>query len=77
MGYLDYNKVIGANIKRVRIEKRMSQCDLGAACNMEDSAISRIEAGRTNPTIKTIYEISIALKVDINELLNEHGDIQF
>jgi len=30
---------------------------------MEESALQRIEAGRTNPTINTLLKISKALKV--------------
>jgi transcriptional regulator with XRE-family HTH domain len=35
---------------------------------MEESALQRIEAGRTNPTIKTLFKISNALNVELKVL---------
>lgn len=43
---------IGDKIKEIRLEKGISQQDLAAKCNFEKANMSRIEAGRTNLTIK-------------------------
>ena len=48
----------------------MSQQDLAAKCNFEKANMSRIEAGRTNLTIKNVYKISIALGVKLKELVD-------
>jgi transcriptional regulator with XRE-family HTH domain len=60
---------IGKNIKRIRLEKGMSQQELAAMCNFEKSNMSRIEAGATNPTILTLYKISSALDIHIIDIL--------
>ena len=52
---------IGDKIKEIRLEKGISQQDLAAKCNFEKANMSRIEAGRTNLTIKNAYKISLAL----------------
>lgn len=65
----EYLKIIGLNIKQIRISKGISQQKLAADCNFEKSNMSRIESGNTNPTIYTLYNISVALGVDIKELL--------
>jgi len=41
---------------------------LASSAGMEVSALQRIEAGRTNPTIKTLYKVSKALNVEIKDL---------
>ncbi len=43
---------IGDKIKEIRLSQNMSQQDLAAKCNFEKANMSRIEAGRTNLTIK-------------------------
>lgn len=61
---------IGDKIKEIRLSQNMSQQDLAAKCNFEKANMSRIEAGRTNLTIKNIYKISIALGVKLKELVD-------
>ena len=60
---------IGNRIKLLRESKGISQQDLAAICNFEKGNLSRIEAGRTNPTISTMYKISQALEVPLSELV--------
>ena len=61
---------IGDKIKELRELKNLSQQDLAALCNFEKSNMSRIEAGRTNLTIKTLFKISNALKVPVKDLVS-------
>lgn len=65
----EYLKSIGHKIKLIRESKGITQQKLAADCNFEKSNMSRIEAGRTNPTIYTLYTISIALGVDLCDLI--------
>ena len=58
-------KKIGLKIKLLRIERKISQQDLAAACNFEKSNLARIEAGRTNPTVATLLKICQVLEVSI------------
>lgn len=61
---------IGDKIKEIREVKGISQQDLAAVCNFEKSNMSRIEAGRTNLTVKSAYKISQALDVQLIELFD-------
>jgi len=61
-------KKLGENIKRKRIEKNMSQVELGDLCDSEKSSINRIESGRTNPTTLTLKKVAEALSTPIEEL---------
>ena len=64
----DFLKQLGHNIKTIRESKGISQQQLAAECNFEKSNMSRIEAGRTNPTIYTLHKIATALGVNIASL---------
>ncbi len=59
---------IGKKIKSLREGKGITQQELAALCNFEKSNMSRIEAGRTNITVATLYTISNALEVKIEEM---------
>lgn len=61
---------IGERIRILRESKGITQQDLAAACNFEKANLSRLEAGRTNPTISTLYKISQALEITIAELVD-------
>lgn len=61
---------IGNRIRELRESKGISQQNLAAICNFEKANLSRIEAGRTNPTISTLYKISQALEITISELVD-------
>lgn len=70
MNEQEYLIKIGEKIKTLRDKRGMEQQDLAAACNFEKSNMSRIEAGGTNMTFRTLLKISKALKVKIKDLLD-------
>ena len=61
---------IGNRIRELRESKGISQQNLAAVCDFEKANMSRIEAGRTNPTISTLYKISQALETTISDLVD-------
>ncbi len=63
-------KKIGLKIKQLRDERKISQQDLGAACNFEKSSINRMEAGRSNFTIGTLLKICSALGVELKDIVD-------
>jgi len=63
------SKKLGANIKRIREEKGMTQGDIYRALGMDRAYISNVEAGKKNPTIATIERMAKALGVNVDELL--------
>jgi transcriptional regulator with XRE-family HTH domain len=64
-------KKVGKRIKEVRLQKGYSQADLVGRMegNIDATNISRIEAGRTNPTVFTLFRIAEALDVRLNDLV--------
>ncbi|NMH87725.1 helix-turn-helix domain-containing protein [Flavivirga algicola] len=65
-------KIIGQNVKRIRLEKGLTQVDLVGKIEsrIDTTNISRIEKGRTNATIHTLFRISQALDVPLSEICN-------
>lgn len=64
-------RTIGKNIVIQRVIKDISQKNLAELCGKPVSIISKIEKGKTNPTLSTVNEIAIALNVDIKELFKK------
>lgn len=56
-------------MKRIRAEKEMSQGDIARMLGLGRGYVSKIENGKTNPTLSTIANLAKALGVSINELL--------
>lgn len=63
---------VGKKIKELREAKGLSQVDLVGEIegNIDTTNISRIESGRTNPTLYTLYRIAKALDVELKDLVN-------
>lgn len=56
-------------MKRLRLEKGMSQGDICRKIGVDRSYISNIESGNKNPTLATIERIAKALDVSIEKLI--------
>lgn len=63
-------KKLGNRIKELRKSKGMTQLDLAAAINKDYTSITRLEAGRTNPTYITLLKVAEGLDVKVSELFN-------
>ncbi|HKK80280.1 MAG TPA: helix-turn-helix transcriptional regulator [Phaeodactylibacter sp.] len=61
--------LIGKNIRESRNRKNIPAQELASSCDFEKSTIARLEAGNTNPTIFTLYKISEALGVKMEEIV--------
>ena len=59
----------GEKIHALRINKGLTQKQLGDRCGMADSAIRRYESGRGNPTMDTLERIAGALDTNLWGLL--------
>jgi ribosome-binding protein aMBF1 (putative translation factor) len=57
--------IVGKNIQKIRESKGISQQELAAKCNFEKSNMSRLEAGRVNPTLSTLEKVAKALDVSL------------
>lgn len=69
---MDMRKLVGRNFSRLRQEKGLTQEAVAERSGFSQQYLSGLERGRRNPTIISIYELSVALDVDYLELLVEH-----
>jgi transcriptional regulator with XRE-family HTH domain len=63
--------VLAANLRRLRIARRLSLSELARATGMSKATLSSVESGRSNPTIETLAALANALRVSLGELLEE------
>ncbi|MFI3265393.1 MAG: helix-turn-helix transcriptional regulator [Rikenellaceae bacterium] len=61
--FQEHTRRISLNLRIIRLKNNLTVQDVADRCNIERSNLSRIEAGKTNLTIKTICEICDALDV--------------
>jgi len=62
---------VAERIKEIRTAKKLSQKEVTAAINMGAAQYSRIENGKTDPSISTLEKIAQALGISLSELFAE------
>lgn len=63
------SKKLGKNLKRIRIERGVSQGDIARALGFSRGFVSKIENGKTNPTLTTIAKLAKAVGVSTDKLI--------
>ncbi len=66
---IDDVKKLGANLKKIRIKKNITQVKIAKKLGVNRAFVSNIENAKTNPTLSTITNLAKALGVSTNELL--------
>ena len=60
----------GVNLRKIRDEKSLSQQKLADISDLSKTYILNLELGRSYPTIETLWMLSEALEIEVEELLN-------
>ncbi len=60
--------IIGENIKKIRLERGLTQSDLAEKSGIKINQISKIERGGSDPKSSTIIKIINALESDANSI---------
>jgi transcriptional regulator with XRE-family HTH domain len=66
---MDMRRLVGRNVLRIRKGKRITQEKLAEISGFSQQYISGLEKGQRNPTVVTVYELSVALGVNYIDLL--------
>ena len=61
--------LVARNLRRLRVERSLSQESLAADAEIDRSYVSRLERGLENPTIALLEQLADALGAKIAELL--------
>lgn len=71
----EFLKLLGKNIKKLRLSRDLSLRDLATRCDIDYSDISKIEKGLRNIQLSTILELSKGLEIHPKELFDFKLDI--
>jgi transcriptional regulator with XRE-family HTH domain len=63
-----FKEIIGNNIKRIRLERDISQEKLSEDCGFYRTYINLIETGKRVPTSYNLHRIAKALKVSVADI---------
>lgn len=68
---MDIKRKFGNNLKRLRLEKGLSQEKLALNADIDRTYIPSIEKGERNVSIAIVEKFAIALNVPISELFKD------
>lgn len=61
---------LGANLRRMRDERKLTQEELSTRSGVQAGEISRIEAGKRDPRVSTVLKLAKALRIPPGRLLD-------
>ena len=68
---MDIKKKFGENLKRLRLEKGISQESLALSADLDRTYIPSIEKGERNVSITVVEKLANALNVSISEFFKD------
>lgn len=60
---------LGEQVRRIRLEKGLTQTELANKINKDHPSINKLENGKVNPSLYFLYEVATGLEVDIKDLI--------
>ena len=63
--------VFGKVLRKLRIERQLSQAQLADYTDLDQTTISLLERGKRQPTLPTLYALSQALEIPLSEFLSK------
>jgi transcriptional regulator with XRE-family HTH domain len=70
---MDWNKIVGANVRRLRVERKLTQEQLAHDAEIDVTYLRGIEAGRRNPSISVLGRLATALVIHPSALLEDES----
>jgi transcriptional regulator with XRE-family HTH domain len=65
---LQLKKKLGERLRERRKERRLSQEQLAFEAEISPSYLSQVEAGQRNPSLETLYRLTLALDLELKDL---------
>ena len=69
----DVRRMVGRNVKRLRIAAGLSQAQLAERMGVDRAYVSGLELGQRNPTVVTLWHIAKALGVKLRPFFDEEN----
>jgi transcriptional regulator with XRE-family HTH domain len=70
---MDWGKIVGTNVRRLRVERNLTQEQLAHDAEIDLTYLGGIERGRRNPSLAVLGRISRSLAVHPRDLLEADG----
>jgi transcriptional regulator with XRE-family HTH domain len=64
------NQEIGSNLKRVRLQKGLTQAEVAIMTDLDRSYVCRIEKGKARLTINLLRQLVVGLGIKSSDLIN-------
>ena len=73
---MDWGQVVGANVRRLRKERKLTQEQLAMGTEIDLTYLGGIERGRRNPSVSVLGRLARSLGVHPSALLEneQHSD---
>jgi len=71
---IDFKKVVGKQVRKLRLKAGLTQDVLSERCGIYRTYLSRVEAGSANPTLLVMIALATSLGVHICELFHDFDD---
>lgn len=68
---MDVRRVIGANVRKYRLQADMTQARVAEVMGVDRAYISALERGERNPTAISLWQTAEALGVHVTALLDD------
>lgn len=68
---MDVRRVIGANVRKYRLQADMTQARVAEIMGVDRAYISALERGERNPTAISLWQTAEALGVHVTALLDD------
>lgn len=68
---MDWNKIVGANVRRLRVERKLTQEQVAHDAEIDVTYLRGIEAGRRNPSVSVLGRLGKPLGVDPGAFLEK------
>lgn len=70
---MDWGKIVGMNVRRLRVERKLTQEQLAHDAEIDLTYLGGIERGRRNPSVSVLGRLSASLGVHPRDLF---GDLE-
>jgi len=72
----EFNKLFGNYVKKIRIERGLSQMDVASSIGVNPQNISAIERGEVSPTFFWIVKLCENLEIEPNQFISSFFEYQ-
>lgn len=67
---VDWRAIVGTNVRRLRIERGLTQEQLAFEARLDLTYVGGIERGQRNPSLLVMVRLAEALNADLQAVLN-------